>query len=299
MSDVNFNDSAENIESSLNYSYLLNFWHVSKLNKEYEFIKRHGLHPNLVTTDSSNINDMKVAEGNGISTAFYTAFRIFLKGFFYGAEAFKSRDQDEWKITYTDKQSHLDNLNYLIYKFNENNLPENVIRSASRRYGLRSNESFAIKLFEKDQIHAKLVLDDFNSMHTKASTDIDSQIEIELLALTTKIAKISEIENPFTKKKTKTKESSINHDRSPGWMHIEAPWPATVIPPILENPTLEELIPIWNQIKEGIGMFPNRTKFSYLLNFAKQGSTNTVINNIQDIENNYLIFMNLTNQMAA
>lgn len=300
MSNVEFNDSVENIESSINYSYLLNFWHVSKLNKEYEFIKRHGIHPKLITTINNGINDMKVPEGNGVSTAFYTAFRIFLKGLFNGADAFKSRDVDEWKITYTDKQSHFDDLTYLIYKFNENDLPNNVIKSASRRYGLKGNESFMVKLSDRDQVHAKLVLDDFNSMHEKASDLADGYLTRELEDLTKKIARICEIENPANNKKTIKKPMiPFDHPQQRSiWESVENVQPRPTITQI-PSPALIELLPIWHQIKNGINTFPPRTKFSYLLNFAKQGSTNIVVNNIQDTETNFSMFMTLTEQMTA
>jgi hypothetical protein len=294
MENVSFHESIENIDASNNFSYLLNFWHLSKLNKEFEFIKRNGMHPALLSTSVGNANDMITSEGNSIQTAFYTSFRIFIKSVFPGAEAFKTRDVEEWKVAFKTGESHLDNLSFLIYKFNENKLNnDGIIRVASRRYGVRNIDSFTVKLSDKDQLHSKILIDKINEMQEEAKINVDQKIVTELNDITKKIAKLLDIKEHSNEKVSKVKKT-IASDVFESIQPIITPR-QTVNP----NLALRELLPVYNQLKDSINMFTNRIKFSYILNFAKQGSTNVVINNIEDNEDNYQSFMAITNQMAA
>jgi hypothetical protein len=299
MKDIEFNETVTNIDCSLNYSYLLNFWHVSKLNKEFEYIKRHGLHPALVNVVKNGVNDVAVEEGNEISTYFYTVFKIFLKSLFPGTTVFKTRDTDEWKLTYSHESFHLDDEMYLLYKYFEDefNTREGIIRKAPSRYGLKLNESFLVKLIEKDQLHAKILLDKINSMQETAQLQVEKDIEEELGLITDKIAKKLQITKPV-EKKVATKATV----QSQVWERVEEEvrqTTARMAEPARPVAGLNELLPIYEQIKHSITMFNQRTRFSYLLNYAKHGSTNVVINDIQDNEANYQGFMQLTNNMAA
>lgn len=303
METLTFHESLDNIESSSNFSYLLNFWHISKLNKEFEFIKRHGMHPALVPTDSNKTNDMRVTEGNSVDTYFYTSFRIFLKALFEGAEAFKTRDIDEWKITYKNEESKLDNLNYLIYKYHENTFnSQGIIRKVSTRGYLRNTENFLIKLEKKDQLHGKVLLDTLSELQENAKTSVDGSIVIQLNDITKKIAKMLNIEEPVPPMPRVAKKAKKIVSPTNELSRIENQvfgTPAQEQSPPSEGPEVtRELLPIYHELKNSITMFSDRTKFSYILNYAKQGSTNVVINNIIDNDHSYRQFMTITNNMT-
>lgn len=278
----NFIEDVGNLESSNNYSYLLNFWHVSKLNKELEYIKRNGLHPNLSSKILGNMNYVEVDEGNSIQTSFYVSFRIFLKFFFENAEAFKTRDSEEWKITFKEDIPHTENLNFLYLKYNEHNLNSRngIIRKPTHRYGVKKSDSYLICLENKDQLHAKVLLDKFKEFTQNANAEVDKSISTELKEITAKIAN----------------QLGIRETPKPPKVRFEAPRPVTP-EPIRVDPVLS-LLPTYHQLKDQIRMFDPRIKFSYILNFAKSNSSSPQIQSILDNENNYNAFLNATNNMS-
>src|SRR5690606_23765302 len=75
---------------------------------------------------------------------------------------------------------------------------------------------------------------------------------------------------------------------------------ATVEPTIrFENDreNLRELIPTFNMLNSSVSFMNERTRFSYILNYAKTAGNNPTINGIADNDTNYRAFMALTNNM--
>ena len=300
---VSFHETIENIKYSTDYHYLLNFWYISKLNKELEFIKRNGIHPDLKNSNSSNssYNALKVDNGNSIQTYFYTAFRIFLKSFFKNSEAFKTRDKEEWKISFLNEKNKLNNPILLILKFNANflnNSNDGLLKPSRSGYSSINTNIFYLRLSNDQRLHAKHLIDKIAELEDRTVLNIDDSILTSVKTIGNKLDKVlgisetKEVKKAIAKVVFKKKEILVN-----GWERIDNIANNVARPLPQENLSL--LLPFYHQLKAFTNVFPDRTKYSYILSFAKMSSPyNPEITGITDNEESYLRFIELTNNFT-
>lgn len=307
--EVTFNNSIENVDYSRDYSYLLNFWHTTKLNKEHEFIKRNGIHPSVITVDKRGVNDVGVREGNSVQTNFYTVFRIFIENMFEKkVKTNKERSTEEWILTYQEPIEGLNSKIYLLMHYAKaQGLTNDIIEFVrNMRYGGeedRNPSPFKIKLRNKDQLHSKRLLESLEDYEVHAKAEIDNAITREANELMNKIGAYLDLPRP-TKKISKLRapivgayvdDVVIEHPIT----GVPGPRGPVPVPMGTVNTGLNELLPMYRQLNASIqGMGDTRVRFAFILNYAQQG-TNTVINRLENSEANYREFMRLTNNMMA
>lgn len=292
-----FVHSLENLEYSTDYSYLLNFWYTSKINKEFQFITRNGVHPDVRTTVDNNRNGMVIHNNKitSISTSFYSAFRIMLDSLFENVKLAKQREQDVWDLKWEPDSNLLDINTYNICYYALKNMAANIGPITIRRP--RSSESLnhiSINLANKDKLHAKFLLDSLGEIEDHAKTNIDAKI-FDTLDTLFQASSIKEDlglvgkKVPVAKKKSTT--TSAQTTAAPFTMNFERDLNATTV-------QLRELMPIYNSIINSIQGIPERGRFSYVLQYAKAG-TNPNIRFIEDTDTNYRNFMALVREAAA
>lgn len=281
--EAKFNISLENIEYPKDYTYLLNFWYTSKLNKENEFIKRNGLHPSIYNVSQYNKNELKVREGNSIPTNFYTVFKIFIENIFKETKAAKTRDTEEWTMGLKPGAQALDLPHYLLLNYaRAQNIQSQLISfPVIRRTTIPASlVSFKIRISNKDELHCKKLVSELETFETHAKVNIDLKVTEELIPFMDKLSRliaIPEVSVKAAKKKAEVSEPRLG----------------------THNPMINELLPVYNNLNTSLTAFPPRTRFSYILSFAKQAGTNALISTIEDTEANYNAFLALTNNMAA
>jgi hypothetical protein len=281
--EISFNESISNMEYPDSISYLLNFWYTTKINKEHDFIKRNGIHPYVFVklNEYRGCNELEVAEGNSIQTNFYTVFRIFIENLFNkNIKVSKERNSEKWNISFKEDAKGLDIPEYLLlYYAKKNNIRNEVIDFPAYRYRQSGSELISIKLRKRDQLHAKKVLDCMDDFLINATIDIEEKIKYEADNLLDNISFNMHLDfsNKIEKKENlEIKSASVS----------------------LINSSLHELLPIYRAINSSISGLDSRARFSFILNYAQQGA-NSVINSIENSEQNYLEFMVLTDNMAA
>lgn len=308
---IPFIEDIENADYSQNFTYLLNFWHTTKINKENEFIKRNGLHPALINSTGVNLfsaqstNDVNVSEGNSIQTNFYTVFRMFLERLFGDAKALKVRDVEQWGISLKPEASALDIKNFLLVYYAQKAGMEGG--AFVFPYATNAINKFTVSLNIKDQLHSKRILDALNDYESDAKSMIDSYIKDEMDSIVRRLKHdfgLEEIETKVKAKIKKTKRITTTGDivldfegRQGGWQAYEARTAGTPTP-VPNNPNSERirlLLPTYQQLADSLIMFDDRTKFRFVLNYAKTAGTNPIINQIDDNETNYRTFINLRN----
>jgi len=298
MKEIQFKESIENLDYTRNHIYLLNFWHTTKLNKEFEFIKRNGLHPSLTVTESYNGNqDVSVSEGNDITTAFYTTFRIFLENIFGKAKVVKQRDRNEWTVSWnTDKVVTLDNYPYLLcFYAKEEGLGqiEPILFSGWTRDLFKS---LSIRLRNTDTLHSKELLNSLERIEEHATLHIGNKIPAEMDNIFVKLkSRLGISTKALSKKKATPEEVFVDYQPDNGWRNIT---PQVNIEFERDREILTELLPYYNQLNHSVRMMAERTRFSYILSFARASGNNIVINRIQDTDANFRAFMALTNNMT-
>jgi hypothetical protein len=272
---IPFTYSSENIEYSPNLSYLLNFWHTTKLNKENEFIKRNGVHPSLAAIQRREAVDFETIEGNSIQTNFYTVFRIFIENLFNKEiKTMKERNAEEWSVNFKPEVKGLDSKSYLlIYYAKTKNLLNDTFffnNRIQRRVNVKPQISFVVKLKKKDQLHSKKILDSFQEYETTARENIDQDISVECGRLISKIEDhLNLFKNEIEKPKRKEAKQVISSQ-------------------------VRELLPFYNQLNSSISGMDSRIKFSFILNYARQVG-NLAANQINNDEDNFQQFLALTN----
>ena len=279
-----FSNSINNIEYSRDLSYLLNFWHTTKLNKEYEFIKRNGIHPSVISVEKKGLLDFSVKEGNSIQTNFYTVFRIFIENVFNKEyKTSKSKNREEWSLSFKDELDGLDSSIYLImYYSNDNDLTSEIIYHQSYRGYIKSSRApLLIKIKKQDQLHSKKIIESLKEFESHASEHVDKRIIDKSNLLLSKLSKYLNLEEKL-KEEDKPKKASASF----------------TIPRAVPHAGLNQLLPIYSQLNSMITGMDNRAKFSFILNYAQQ-QTNEVINSITNSEINYEEFMRLTQNMTA
>jgi hypothetical protein len=294
-----FVNSIENLDYHTDYSYLLNFWYTSKINKEFEFITRNGIHPDLRTTNDNNKNGMRIHNNKitSISTAFYSAFRIMLDHLFENVKIAKQREQDIWDLKWEPDANLIDINTYNICYYALKNMTGNIGPLIVRRP--RSSESMnniSINLASKDKLHSKFLLDSLGEIEDHAKANIDKKI-FDTLDSLFNVPSIKEDlglvskKSSISKKNTTETVTATAAQPSPITMLFERDLEATTV-------QLRELMPIYNSIINSIQGIPDRGRFSYVLQYAKAG-TNPNIRFIEDTDANYRNFMALVREAAA
>jgi hypothetical protein len=318
---VQFNNSIENMDYSKDYSYLLNFWHTTKLNKELEFIKRNGIHPSVVSVIKNGANEVTVSEGNSIETNFYTVYRIFLENIFKEVKALKTRGLEEWSLSFKPGTDGLDTYSFLIANYAKINGIASDIISFPQRYGQTSISNIKIRLNGRDQLHAKAILNTLENYEVEVKRGVDENIRAELDELMPKLKRF--LNYPESKTEKVTKKTAYATLNSNGGWNVEERGGAYATPrtdlatgrPVatprggfggplqtamnnaVNNSALNELLPVYRNLNSSLGGMQPRTRFSYILSYAKAGGTNMLINQLEDTENNFRAFMVLTNNM--
>jgi hypothetical protein len=292
-----FVNSIENLDYHTDYSYLLNFWYTSKINKEFEFITRNGIHPDLRTTNDNNKNGMRIYNNKitSISTAFYSAFRIMLDHLFENVKIAKQREQDVWDLKWEPDANLIDINTYNICYYALKNMTGNIGPLNVKRP--RSSESMnhiSINLSNKDKLHSKFLLDSLGEIEDHAKANIDKKIFhtldslLQASSIKEDLGLVGKKSSVANKKNTETVTTS---QPSSFTMNFERVLDATAV-------QLRELMPIYNSIVNSIQGIPERGRFSYVLQYAKAG-TNPNIRFIEDTDTNYRNFMALVREAAA
>lgn len=274
--EIPFSESVSNMDYPDSISYLLNFWYTTKINKEYDFIKRNGIHPSIFVklNEYRGCNELEVMEGNSIQTNFYTVFRIFIENLFNkNVKVSKERNSEKWNISFKEDTHGLDLHEYLLlYYAKSSNVRDDVIDFPQ---SYRNSNLITIRLRKRDQLHSKKLLESLDDFTLGATLDIDEKIRSEANNLVNELSTFLDFSNKIVAKEQKDAISSN-----------------------FLNSSLAELLPVYRTINPSISGLDTRIRFSYILNYAQQGN-NPVINNLENSEENYLAFMALTNNMAA
>lgn len=279
--NISFSCSADNIEYSANLSYLLNFWHTTKVNKENEFIKRNGIHPLVVPTERRGYIDFNTSEGNSIQTNFYTVFRIFIENYFNKeVKTLKERNAEQWIVNFKPETNGLNSKSFLLlYYAKKKSLNSDIVEMRNenyRRTTAKPSLKFNVKLRNKDQLHSKKILDCFDDYEANAKENIDQEISLECNRLM-----------PFIKKHLNFNKSQ-NENLKPKLKSVD----------FSVSPEIRELLPFYTQLNSSISGMDSRIKFSFILNYAKQMG-NLAANQIENSEENYQQFNTLTNSVGV
>lgn len=294
-----FINSSENIFFDLDYSYLLNFWYTSKVNKENNYIKRNGLHPHFLFNEDGNLNSNSFvtcnAEGNNVNlkTVFYTVFKIFLENVFKDFKISKTRDVEEWKLLFPADKNGLDSEQYLKFSYCEHhelNLYPLMLQSIRPRYGVTHLPSFKVLLNKKDILQSKEIFNCFNQIDEEVSSTIDEGLKSVLSSLFDhmiyrNIIKVpqtiivqAEINNPIA-------ETNDAEDTEEYLQIVEE--------------RVHSLLPVWSAIQANVpAIIAGRARFSFLLAYAKAQQP-SLFDNIQDSNENYDGISRLINNFAA
>jgi hypothetical protein len=268
-----FSNTINNIECSQSLSYLLNFWHTTKVIKEQGFIKRNGIHPKLVNTEQNENNSVSINNSNStIQTNFYTVFRIFLENVFNKEiKIVKSRSREEWDIQFKQETNGLDSFHYLFMNYSlRNNLRSHIIQYRSPYGKVRYYNFLSIKIKDKDQLYSKAILDNLKDLSDTISLNIDESIVEKFnYSFVNKIFDFLNIKNDV-----KAKEEVVQ---------------AQV------GGSLDRFIPIFKELNSMISGMESRTKFSFISNYVRRDNDILIENN----ESNYQEFLRLTENMAG
>lgn len=286
-----FMESAENLSYDRSYSYLLNFWYTSKLNKENSYIKRNGLHPHFQYSTVGNKNTFSIHNAEGatgsINTLFYTVFKIFLDGIFKGYKITKTRDTEEWRFTLPDDACALDDKSYGLMdyiKYRGHNIDPIKVDSGRYRYGVTSIGGFRVFLADPDELHGKKIIEALGQAESYAKEHIDESLISEVGSLFNRLI----TQNLISVTETKAKPVPVNKPR-----REVMPEPVPTVGPV------SSLMPYYEMLRN---MYPttfdDRMKFRYLLNYA-QASNPIEFRNLLDTDANYNAFRVLTNNFAA
>lgn len=267
---VPFIEAAENLNSDNSYNYLLNFWYTSKLNKELDYVKRNGLHPELVFDNSSGTNSFKPNGISPISTLFYTVFRIYLENAFKNFKFTKTRNQEEWLGSFnTEKDYGLDNPTYLKMSYARDVNFNTLNRLLDFPRGGYDPARFRIRLNNLNSLYVDTVSTEIAELEEHLATNINTRLTTEANNLFQKLRGYVELpvgsdEKPVKKATKRT---------------------APVVAP--EDPNLRNIVTLYNSMERTIpANFPERTKFSFLLQFAR-GSGLPVIEDTEENFNNF------------
>lgn len=279
--NISFTHSAENTEYSGNLSYLLNFWHTTKLNKENEFIKRNGIHPSIAPIERRENIDFTTTEGNSIQTNFYTVFRIFIENIFdKEVKTMKERNTEEWRVSFKPETKGLSSKAYLaMYYARSKNLSNDIFninsRGFSRRLSSKPQIDFSIKIRNKDQLHSKKVLDSLEEYEVSIKENIDQEISSECRNLIAKIKSNLNLNNNVPQAALKPK----------------------AVEPVISS-EIRALLPFYTQLNSSINGMDPRTKFLFILNYARQIG-NLAAGRIENNEENFQQFTQLTHNITT
>lgn len=271
-----FIESIENINTDDKYNYLLNFWYTAKLNKELEYVKRHGIHPTLAFYDNDLANSFEISSKSPISTAFYTVFRIYLEKAFPGWKFLKDKYQEKWEGLWEDENEYsLDNPTYLKMAYAASNNFRSGLGIFS--YTNRTRIHFSINIYEKNSLYVKNIINEMAQINDYCAKEIDTTLPVACDKLFNKLQDYIELPQDTTVKKKK--EEAI----------IAPPRVRTMAP---QQSTLEfqQLIELYDKIEGSIPPgFDDRTKFTFLLSFA----TSSGLPSVSNTEDNFRTFFRL------
>lgn len=280
-----FLETAENLESLNNYMSLLNFWHISKINKEREYIKRHGLHPTLTDFVTSNhngyykydYNSFRVNGPSDIQKMVYTVFRIYLEKKFPNFEVSKVRDIPTWVFTINDNDFGLDNPIFLavnsLRMLNRDNFSVFTLQNLSqeRSWGRREyNNKFSIKfsVIESGLLVTQLEKD-MTEIERVLINEADQLINNSLRIL---MGNDTFLENlgidPKAKAKPVKKKKS---DGSDDLVELEVAPTGRVIPPQqpTRTPEIDALVELYRSLGSPMQNAAISDIFNYLVNYLR------------------------------
>lgn len=265
-----FIESVDNIATEDKFNYLLNFWYTAKLNKELEFVKRHGIHPTLSFHDNDLANSFDIISKSPISTAFYTVFRIYLEKAFPGWKFLKDKYQEKWDATWDADEGEfsLDNPVYtrIAYAADNNFVTTNRIFNWNRY----SKTNFSVNMFEKNSLYVKSVIHELAEIDDFCVKDIDSKLPIVSDKLFSKLKDYIPL----------PADNSVKKKAEPK-LAMGTPTP------IFPNREFQSLLEIYDQIVGSLpSNFDDRTKFTYLLTYAN-GAGIPAVANTQDNFNTF------------
>ena len=186
-----FIESSENLAGMNNFMSLLNFWHISKINKEREYIKRHGLHPTLHNFiqkryeggGSFDINTFELQGSSDIQKMVYTVFRIYLEKKFPNYEVSKVRDMPVWVFTIDENEFGLENPIFLMVNslrmLNRNNFSIFTLNNleTNARYRTNYDNKFSISYRNlQDKLLIPQLEKDLTEIEAVLASEVDGLI---------------------------------------------------------------------------------------------------------------------------
>lgn len=276
----NFIESAQNLEALNNYMYLLNFWHISKINKEREYIKRHGLHPLLKDfisgAKTQEFNTFSVDGPSDIQKMVFTVFRIYLEKKIPEFEVSKVRDQATWVFTLNNDSFGLDNPMFLMVNslrlLNRDNFPIFSLRNLSQdRYSRRTvPEKFSIKY---DNISSGLLITqlekDFTEIENALAIEVDGLINHSLRRL---MGLNTFLENLGIDPKAKAKPVR-KKDSSDDWIELEVTPRGQVMTdtPVraVTTPEVQSLVELYRTLGSPMSHLQTTDLMNYLIAYTR------------------------------
>ena len=286
-----FLETSENLEGLNKFMSLLNFWHISKINKEQGFIKRHGLHPVLkdfVQTTNPFIsgqltyNSFALEGSSDIEKMVFTVFRIYLEKQFSEFEVSKVRDAATWVFSLENDAFGLDNPMFLriLGLRMVNQVPQlGILRledlSARGYRNYRSESKFSLRYPNLTQgLLVKQLEKDLTDVEILLSTQADEMINHSLRSLMGHDRFLESLGlDPKAKVKVpkKKKEAEIEIEVTTGR-------PVSVAPTRTgTSPGIQSLVELYRNLGSPIENLGTTDLFNYLVSYMRVANPERVL----------------------
>lgn len=277
-------ETADNLKEFDKFVSLLNFWHISKINKEREYIKRHGLHPVLRDFETkspygSTYNSFSIDGSSDINKLVFTVFRIYLEKQFPSFEVSKVRDVKTWVLTLDNNSFGLDNPFYLqiaaLKLLNRDNFEAITIQDLTQNRSWNRNNmanKFSIKYTgEINELMVNRVEKDIEAISSTLQREIDPMIKASLDRLMNNGTFLENLGIDI-KAKPKKKSSKAHTDET---LAIIEEGIINNIPP-QRNPVVSEginrLVELNTMLGNSITNLSMQDRFSFLSNYLRMAN---------------------------